>query len=426
MAIVFIYGTLASVRFLYEADDLRELVSQHLALHVDYVRNDIGDPPRIDAAERVTQRVPIDIRLSGPDLEWASDPDFPRLDELVFGTSENFSDRPGAWVNELKDVVFARQDNHAFLKIDQGAYSIVVASPKISDTRVGLDLQLIIISLGLPLLLLFYLAVRWLFRPLKDIREGAARIGRGELGYRIAGTRNDELGELAGDVNAMAADVESMLEAKRQLLLGISHELRTPLSRMRIGLEFLADGKERKRLRDDIIEMEGIIGTLLHAEKLSMRHAALNLDSVHIPDMVSELIDQYFDRERSSIDVTHDDANLLATCDEVRLTLLLKNLVGNALRYGCRNGQPVMVRTCQDGGDLVITVADFGPGLTPSQRAHLGEPFFRSDESRDRDTGGTGLGLYLAKTIAEAHDGSLTIDDSYRDGARFIVRMPIL
>ncbi|MEL7448954.1 MAG: ATP-binding protein [Pseudomonadota bacterium] len=426
MALVFIYGTLTTVRFLYEADDLRELVSQHLSLHIDYVRSDIGNPPRIDAAKRVTQRVPIDIRLAGPDLDWASDPEFPRVNELVFGTSENFSDRPGAWVNELEDVLFARRDNHAFLKIDQGEYSIVVASPKISDTRSGLDLQFIILAFGLPLLLLFYLAVRTLFRPIKDIREGAARIGSGDFGYRIANGRNDELGELASDVNAMAADVESMLEAKRVLLLGISHELRTPLSRMRIGLEFLADGKDRKRLRSDIIEMEAIIGTLLHAETLSMQHAALNLESIHIPGLVDEMIDQFFDRDRESIKVTHADSSLLASCDSVRLTLLLKNLVSNALRYSSDSNEPVRVHTAQDGENLRITVSDSGPGLTPSQRAHLGEPFYRSDESRDRDTGGTGLGLYLAKTIAEAHDGSLKVDDSYHDGAHFIVTMPLL
>ena len=395
MAGVFVYGALSSVRWIYEADDLRELVSQHLALHLDYVRNDIGNPPQVEAALRVTQRVPVDIRLSGPGLEWASDANFPKLDELVFGTSENFSDQPGAWVNELKDVLFARQDNHAFLKFEQGLFSIVVSSPKISDERSGMNLQLIIIALGLPLLLVFYLAVRWLFRPIKQIREGAARIGHGDFSYRIVQSRNDELGELATDVNAMAADVQAMLEAKRQLLLGISHELRTPLSRMRIALEFIEDGQERKLLREDILEMEAIIATLLHAETLGIRHAPLNIDSVRVAQTVSDMVDQYFDRDRGLIEISHDDPALLANCDEVRLTLLLKNLVGNALRYAASDGKPVLVHTYATGENLVISVSDFGPGLTEEQRAHVGEPFYRGDESRDRDTGGTGLGLYL-------------------------------
>ena len=101
LSTLFVYGALVSVRWLFYTDSLRELVSEHLSLHVDYVRADVGSPPRIDRALAITKRVPVDIRLSGPDLEWASHPAFPRIDELEFGDSDIFSDQPDAWLDRL-------------------------------------------------------------------------------------------------------------------------------------------------------------------------------------------------------------------------------------------------------------------------------------------------------------------------------------
>ena len=136
--------------------------------------------------------------------------------------------------------------------------------------------------MGLTWLLVGYLSVRWLFKPIRSIRKGAAHIGRGNFDYRISEIRRDQLGDLANDINQLAGDVESMLDAKRALLLGISHELRTPLSRMRLTLEFLEDEKNKEDLRDEIVEMEKIVASLLEAERLSNRHARLNRTEVNV------------------------------------------------------------------------------------------------------------------------------------------------
>ncbi|HSG73548.1 MAG TPA: HAMP domain-containing protein, partial [Planctomycetaceae bacterium] len=275
LAAVFVYGTTVALRWIYSQDDLRDLISGHLSLHVGYVRQDIGDPPRIDRAIAITEQVPVDIRISGPDINWASDPDFPEMSELKFGESEIFSNEPDAWLYELTDVQFAELDDHAFLKIDQGTFDIVVSSPRISDDVSGPDFLPIIIGIGLLWLLIAYLSVRWLFLPIESIREGAARIGEGNFEHRIVDHRRDQLGDLADDINKLASDVRGMLDAKRQLLLGISHELRSPLSRLRLSLEFLEESEHKESLRVEIVEMEQIIATLLEAERLNTRHAVL-------------------------------------------------------------------------------------------------------------------------------------------------------
>ena len=104
---------------------------------------------------------------------------------------------------------------------------------------------------------------------------------------------------------------------------------------------------------------------------------------------------------------------------------MLKNLVANALRYSKPEDGPVVLSAAIDGGELVLGVRDHGPGLSRDQAAHIGEPFYRSDRSRARESGGTGLGLYLASLVATAHGGSLELLDTGESGAAFEVRIPL-
>jgi signal transduction histidine kinase len=425
---LFVYGTLAAIRWVYNSDDIRGLISGHLSLHVQYVREDIGSPPRIDRAISITERVPVDIRILGPDIDWASDPAFPRLSELDFGPSPAFSDEPGAWIDELLGVEFARQDDHNFLRMasgENGEYDIVVVTPRIADVRTGPDLSYIIVGLGLTFLLLGYAAVNWLFKPIRAIRAGAEHIGRGNFDHRIETIRHDELGDLAADINKLAADVQNMLDAKRALLLGISHELRTPLSRMRLIIEFIDDDKQQKEIRAELIEMEKIIVSLLEAERLNSRHEPLSRSEVRVRALVDELIDDFFDRDRDRIQVIDRSHGAVAKIDEARVSLLLKNLVSNALGYSPVNSGPVELTIDSQDAELVLRVRDYGPGISPDHAEHIGEPFYRGDPSRTRETGGTGLGLYLATLVARAHGGSLELVDTKGQGACFEARLPL-
>ena len=113
-----------------------------------------------------------------------------------------------------------------------------------------------------------------------------------------------------------------------------------------------------------------------------------------------------------------------AQLDAARIQLMLKNLVGNALRYSAPADGPVELSIHGTGSQVQFRVRDHGPGIPPAQRAHLGEPFYRSDASRARDTGGTGLGLYLARQVARAHGGDLALQDVEGRGALFVVTIP--
>jgi signal transduction histidine kinase len=279
--------------------------------------------------------------------------------------------------------------------------------------------------MGLFYLMLGYAAASWLIKPIRAIREEAAQIGKGNFTRRIENIRNDQLGDLARDINQLAGDVESMLDAKRALLLGVSHELRTPLSRMNLALELLEDDDDRQGLKSEVREMEKIIVALLEAERLSTRHEPLSRSRVNIQTLVDDLVADFFARDRDRLRIENKAGPMQVEIDEPRIMLLLKNLISNALRYSSADAGPVSLEVAVEQGELVLRVSDHGPGLTHEQARHLGEPFYRSDPSRTRDTGGTGLGLYLATLVAKAHGGSLELLNPGEPGARFECRIPI-
>lgn len=422
LAALFAWGVVSGIRWAYREDDVRALISGHLSLHIDYVKQDLGTPPSPERAKAITERVPVDMRIEGPGLHWASDARFPEMADLRFGPSEYFSDAPGALLNALQGVDFAALGEHRYFRFEQGGYQVIVATPKMGDVHERPPLVPILVGFALFLIFCGYLAVRALFLPVATIREGAAYIGAGHFGHRIKTGRNDELGELADDINLMAGKVEGMLDAKRQLLLGVSHELRSPLSRMKLALALQDDSPVVEGLRKDVEEMRSIVDTLLDAERLGSAHSALNLSTVAVDELVGDLVARYFpDEPRLRVTMP---AGVVLRLDAARIQLLLKNLVGNALRYAPVESGPVTLTVTADDEAVVFAVKDQGPGLSEEQREHLGEPFYRPDSSRARETGGTGLGLYLARQVARAHGGELQLVQVEGPGAQFEVRLP--
>ena len=146
---------------------------------------------------------------------------------------------------------------------------------------------------------------------------------------------------------------------------------------------------------------------------------------VSVKDVIDDLLGNYFHREEDRIDVSFDDPGIKANVDDIRLTLLLKNLLSNALRYSGDGTGPVELAVTRSANKLVIEVRDRGPGFTADQAEKIGEPFFRGDPSRTRETGGSGLGLYLARLVAEAHGGRLYLREDYREGACLVAELSV-
>lgn len=282
-------------------------------------------------------------------------------------------------------------------------------------------LVLVAIMASLVALAACYVFVKRLFRPIEMIKTGAVRIGNGDLNYRLPKTRTHQFNDLVMAINKMAGDLGELLEAKRQLLLAISHELRSPLTRARVSLEFVEESEVKADLKADIADMERLVTDLLESERLGDGHQTLRLEPVPLVEFLDLVLGEQFPDPQKQLHVAVPNEEFEASIDPVRIRLLIKNLVQNALRYA-EYQVSVSLEILETGWQL--DVADDGPGIPLDELDRLTEPFYRVDPSRQRRTGGIGLGLHLCRLIAEAHGGHLAIHSQPGRGTRVRLQMP--
>lgn len=368
----------------------RLAVAPLVADYVDRLVAEIGSPPRIDRAQALAQRLPISVQIDGPQVRWQSQPD---------QDAQGHGDREGGWRDKAPRLLERQTADGHRIRLGLGDLSWR-SQPRLFGTG-ALFALLAVVALA-------YAYVRRLLSPLDDIRAGVQRFGQGEFGQPIALRREDELGDLARQINTMAGDLQRMLDGKRALLLAISHELRSPLTRARLHTELLPDAEEtrpsRSALLRDLALMRDLINDLLESERLSGTHAALHREPIDLARLVRGLVHDH--PELAGV-VLHLPADLPATnADPARLRLAVRNLMDNALRHGGDSASPQLA-ILAGNGELQLVVRDHGPGVAPEQLAQLGQAFYRADTARQRETGGVGLGLHLASLVAQAHGGSL-------------------
>ena len=262
-------------------------------------------------------------------------------------------------------------------------------------------------------ILLLYLAIRYQFAPVADITRVVREVSQGNFKARTKTRRKDDLGQLANQVNLMAEDIDRLIESKRSLLLGISHELRTPLTRAKVSSSLIEASKYRESLLDDIAEMETIITELTEAEKLS-EDSPLARQVTDINSLILEVLNESFSRE--SITFTPLDETSYVNIDPIRVKLLVKNVLKNAVLHSSEAQlcPEISLKLTQE--KLTIKIIDYGTGMPANVLNRLAEPFYRLDQSRQRKTGGYGLGLYLCKAITTAHRGELLISSEEGKG----------
>jgi signal transduction histidine kinase len=192
---------------------------------------------------------------------------------------------------------------------------------------------------------------------------------------------------------------------------------------MRVAVELLDEDDKKAQIVQDINEMESLIEELMETERLSSRHTKLNKAHVDILELVNEVVAANFDDTGITTDLPETSVKL--DVDAARIKLLLKNLLDNAVRHTPETSEAPEIRLSVDSQKVIITVSDHGNGIEAMHLPHLTEPFYRVDPSRQRETGGYGLGLYLCRMIIEAHDGELQIESEAGKGTQVTVKLPL-
>jgi len=261
------------------------------------------------------------------------------------------------------------------------------------------------------------LLVRWLTGPLRRLAQAADGIGRGRV-IAVPQDGPEEVQRVARALDAMQARITRLVDDRTQALAAVSHDLRTPITRLRLRAGFLDDRESQARMEADLDEMEGMISATLAYLQGEVDKEPPQLTD--IGTLLSTLCDAAADAGQQV--VLSGPAHFDVLCRHVALRRAVSNLIGNAVSYGGNASVRLDV-----GSDAVrIAVEDSGPGIPDDELERVFEPFHRREASRNRSTGGVGLGLTIARRAIEEQGGTLTLANLPSGGGlRAVIRLPI-
>ena len=273
----------------------------------------------------------------------------------------------------------------------------------------------------LTAVLLAWWAVRRLVRPVAVLAEAAERLGRDVNAPPLPEDGPLEVATAAAAFNTMAARIRRFVSDRTFLLTAIGHDLRTPITRLKLRAEWMDDEEQRRKMLLDLDELEAMVAaTLAFGRDVAGSEAAARLD---LPALIRTVLDDAADaRPGANSQVSYDGPDtLVAEARPVALKRALANVVGNALAYG--GNAHVTLRPPAEGA-VRIMVEDDGPGIPAGDLDRVFEPFQRLESSRNRETGGTGLGLPITRNIMRAHGGDVALTNRAGGGLRATLTLP--
>jgi len=301
-------------------------------------------------------------------------------------------------------------------------------NPELKD-RLPLELRLRLLTWSLTGLIFgiaLWFWVRPVWRDLETLRQTARALGDGNFEARSPTARSQLFAPLSDTMNSMAERVQQLLATHRELSCGISHELRTPIARMRFALEMLSEtdqANERERLwammEDDLDELDHLIDTSLTYARFEREAPEPHFSSVCLASWLEDEVDsvRLLGRQLNLVvDTDKLPENLNVDLDRKAMPYALRNLLRNAFKYAAKQ---ITVSAELVDDHVRIHVDDDGIGIPPEEREHIFSAFTRLDRSRDRATGGYGLGLAIARRVLELHGGTATAAAAPLGGARF-------
>lgn len=322
----------------------------------------------------------------------------------------------------MRDVLDVRRENllssDLRIALRLGGNDWLLVTPK-SD---GQETVRMIRNVVLPVLAVIMIAAlsiwvaRGIVKPLDDLAAAAEKLGRDRELSLVDNFNAPELQSIGSSFNAMQQRLKRFVDDRLQMIAAISHDLRTPLTRLRLFAEYLPDQDQRRQVLSDINDMEAMVSTTLTFASNTLKDEARS--NVDLASLLISLCDTAADAGCAIGYEGPDHAEL--SCRPVAIRRAFANLVDN----GCKFGSRVTVRLTETAQTLTVTVADDGPGIPDAQREDAFRPFIRLETSRNRETGGTGLGLTITRDVILAHQGSVALGDAEGGGLLVTVTLP--
>jgi signal transduction histidine kinase len=445
----------AGVRFFVNATPIkRDMFENFSSENLDKYTAEIGFPPNKDKMARIADENESEIRIEGKGKVWQTSNDLPSLDEVeehqkksrmdrekrrllvesqgrdtgspnsdtgVPGSSPGSSDfGPGGPPDFHKGPSHKRMPFlYDFFGKGPPPQAIIISR---DGTRYGYFLpdrrnfagkyqRLLFPTLFLVTFLIAsaFFAIRFILLPLQTLMKGVEAVAEGDLEHRVQVKGRDEFAALGNSFNRMVERIKETMEAKERLLIDVSHELQSPLARMKLAIELMQEDKAKQRLKLNLKDIEAMVAEILESARLDSSTGSLQIQKSDLSHIIKEFLYVY-EAMGSPVFLESTGAPLIAEIDPSRFIIVLRNLIENALKHADAVDKRVDIRVMDQGEHIRIEVKDNGKGIETDEINKLFEPFYRIDKSRNRQTGGYGLGLSLCKRIIDAHSGSIGID----------------
>lgn len=309
----------------------------------------------------------------------------------------------------------------------EGTEAVITLGPAKMPTRPKLKAWyrvLILASFGIIIFI-------WLWpmsRDLEQLKRATKEFGQGKFEVKAPTAKSTMIAPMISSFNMMAARIKRLIDAHKELTNAVSHELRTPLARSKFALQMLDtikdDDKRAKyqlQIANDICELEELINEMLIYAAFDSDKPDLNFTQTDICELIRIQIASH-DQFASSIEFVNQSSSCLVCCDGHFIDRAVNNFISNAIKYG--NGK-VRVTLSQHDEQCSICVEDDGTGVSDEFKQIIFDAFSRGDQSRNRETGGFGLGLAIVARIMEWHEGQAIIGDSDLGGASFTLTWPM-
>ncbi|MBB5358630.1 signal transduction histidine kinase [Rhodanobacter sp. ANJX3] len=331
-----------------------------------------------------------------------------RPDAAVLASEPHDDFRNGEPVSDRYTIAIELSD-HSWVQFDTAQRSWGLDH----SSRLLITVLFVLLSSGL----IASVASRYLARPVQRFADAAETFGAGAPAVPLQLSGPLEIREAAAAFNAMQERIQHLMDARTEMVTAISHDLRAPLTRMRMRGEFIDDGEQQRKLFRDVDEMQAMVEASLAFFRLDGQQEEMT--RFELSELILTVVDDF--RDIGQLVESPDLMPMVYQGRPLALKRVLTNLIENAVKYGSRARVALKAQNSQ----VIITIDDDGPGVPPTLLAKLFLPFFRIEVSRNRATGGFGLGLPSARSIIRNHGGELTLENRQPHGLRAIVLLPM-
>ena len=339
-----------------------------------------------------------------------------RGSKMVVGYLEEALER--TFPNAKREIMLSKDDNDLIVLVDDehGLFKFVTSKKKIFSSSIFM----FVVWMAGTSILLFLVAVLFLriqVRSIAELAQVAEDFGKGIDNKNFKPYGSSEVRKAAIAFIKMKERIQRQISERTQMLAGVSHDLRTPLTRMKLQAAMMPEGEDKKDFLSDVDEMEKMLDGYL---AFVSGEAGEKSTFVDMNEMILSIINKFRNKKALIRYSTNDEVSAIQGREQA-LKRALTNVISNAFRYG----KTIAVKLESNDKKLWVSIDDDGPGIPADKREEVFKAFYRLENSRNKETGGVGLGLSIAKDVITSHGGTIELLDSELGGLKVLISIPL-